>query len=183
MSDEKPLKKPVDWDELYPGRFIKAGQIGERKATLTIKSVDVDRLQDEKGQDKIKGVISFVEMPYQLALNKTNGLVLREIFGRSLEGWVGRKVTLYRGQVESGSQRGEPAVRIWGSPELKEDRAVTVQLPRKRPFQVTVHAVASRDAQRRAEVDRHPTEGLNRPPDNDNGRTGTQGGSDGNRGQ
>jgi hypothetical protein len=153
------LKKPVDWDELYPGRYLKAGQLNDRKPTLTIKSVDVEKLQDDKGHDKIKGVITFEEIGYQWALNKTNGIVLREMFGRSLSGWVGRKVTIYRGAVESGSQRGEPAVRIWGSPELKEDRTIVVQLPRKRPFNVLVRAVPPRDAQRRPEVDRHPTEG------------------------
>jgi len=153
-----PLKRPLDWDELYPGRFLKAGQLGERKPTLTIKAVEVDRLQDDKGQEKVKGVITFVEVPYQLAMNKTNGLCLRELFGRTLDKWPGRKVTLYRGTVESGSQKGEPAVRVWGSPELREDRTVEIKLPRKRPMQMVLHAVKGREAQQR-EVDKHPTEG------------------------
>lgn len=160
MTEQKPLKKPLDWDELYPGRFLKAGQLGDKRPTLTIKSVDVERLQDDKGQDKVKGVITFAELPYALAMNKTNGLVLKAMFGRVLSGWVGKRVTLYRGIVESGSKKGEPAVRIWGSPELTEDRAVTVQLPRKKPFQIVAHAVQARDAQRRPDVERHPTEGA-----------------------
>lgn len=158
MNDPKPLKKPLDWDELYPGKYLKAGQLGDRKPTLTIKSVDVERLQDDKGADKIKGVITFVEVPYAWALNKTNGIVLRELFGRALESWIGKRVTLYRGAVESGSQRGEPAVRVWGTPELERDREVMIDLPRKRPFAVTVHAVQARDAARRPDVDPHPTE-------------------------
>jgi len=160
MSNEppKPLKKPADWDELYPGRFLKAGQLGDRKPTLTISSVDVERMLDDKGQEKVKGVITFHEVPYQWALNKTNGIVLREVLGRSLEGWVGRRVTLYRGAVESGSQRGEPAVRVWGFPELERDRQISISLSRKKPFTITVHAVQARDAQRRPEVARHPTE-------------------------
>jgi hypothetical protein len=162
-----PMKKPLDWDELYPGRFLKAGQLGDKRPTLTIKEVTVDRLQDDKGIEKVKGVIVFVEVPYQLALNKTNGLCLREMFGRTLEQWAGRKITLYRGTVESGSQKGEPAVRIWGSPELKEDRVVEVKLPRKRPMQMTLHAVRAVE-QRKPEIERHPTEGQGaaRPPSN-----------------
>ncbi len=161
MNDNaKPLRKPVDWDELYPGKYLKAGQLAEGKPiTLTIKAVDVERLADDKGIDKIKGVITFAEIPYHLAMNKTNGLLLRELFGRVLDKWVGRKVTIYRGEVESGSQKGQPAVRVWGSPELTEDRVVKVQLPRKRPMNMTLHRVAPRDAARRPEVDRHPTEG------------------------
>lgn len=159
MNEPKPLKKPLDWDELYPGRFLKAGQLGDKRPTLTIREVIVERLQDDKGQEKVKGVIIFVEVPYQLALNKTNGLCLREMFGRELVKWHGRKVTLYRGTVESGSQKGEPAVRIWGSPELSQDRTVEIKLPRKRPMQMVLHRVESRDAQRKPEVERHPTEG------------------------
>jgi hypothetical protein len=158
MGEAPPLKKPLDWDELYPGRFLKAGQLGERKPTLTIKAVEVDRLLDDKGQEKVKGVITFNEIAYQLALNKTNGLCLREMFGRELEKWVGHKVTLYRSAVESGSRKGEPAVRVWGSPELEADRTVEVKLPRKRPMQMVMHAVKGREATQR-EVDKHPTEG------------------------
>jgi hypothetical protein len=158
------LKKPIDWDELYPGRFLKAGQLGERKPTVTIKSVDLEELADDKGNPKRKGVITFVELPYQLALNKTNGLLLRELFGRDLNKWPGRKITLYQGKVESGSQKGEPAVRIWGSPELPQNRTVSIQLPRKRPMQIELHAVQSRDATRRPDVARHPTEQPVEPP-------------------
>jgi hypothetical protein len=160
----KPLKKPADWDELYPGRFLKAGQLGDRKPTLTIASVDVERMLDDKGQEKVKGVITFKEIAYQLAMNKTNGLVLREVLGRDLGKWIGRRVTLYRGAVESGSQRGEPAVRVWGFPELERDRQISIALSRKKPFTVTVHAVQHRDATRRPEVERHPTEPTNAEP-------------------
>lgn len=154
--NDAPLKKPLDWDDLYPGRYLKAGQLGDRRPTLTIKSVNLEKLQDDKGADKTKGVLSFVEIPYELALNKTNGLCLREMLGRNLERWPGRKITLYRGEVESGSQRGEPAVRVWGSPELTEDRTVEIRLPRKRPLKMVLHAVRASEP---ARVDRHPTEG------------------------
>lgn len=167
MSDA-PLKRPRDWDELYPGRYLKAGQLGERRPTLTIKSVSLEKLQDDKGADKTKGVLSFAEITYELALNKTNGLLLRELFGRDLERWPGRKVTLYRGEVESGSQRGEPAVRVWGSPELTEDRTVEIKLPRKRPLKIVLHAVRASEP---ARVARHPTEGRRNTQAADSGTT------------
>lgn len=141
MSEQKPLKKPVDWDDLFPGRFLKAGQLGDRKYTLTIAEVITERLPDERGGERVKGILVFRESELQLALNKTNGICLREILGRDLSKWPGRKITLYKGAVESGSQRGEPAVRVWGSPELTEDRSVEIVLPRKRPFSITLHAV------------------------------------------
>jgi hypothetical protein len=164
MNDQRPLKKPIDWDELYPGRFLKAGQLAiDKQHTLTIKGVVVERLDDSKGGEKVKGVITFHEVPYQLALNKTNGLCMKELFGRVLETWIGRKVTLFRGTVESGSRKGDPAVRVWGSPELERDRVVEITLPKKRPFKMTLHRVQARDV-RRPEIERHPTEGQT-PPD------------------
>ena len=138
-NEEKPTH-PVDWDELYPGRFLKAGQLGERKITLTIAEVVVDKLIGDDGKPKKKGVISFQGTEAQWALNRTNGICLLEMFGRKPQEWVGHKVTLYQGKVESGSQRGEPAIRVWGSPELERDRDVEIALPRKRPFRITLHA-------------------------------------------
>lgn len=142
MNEER-IPKPVDWDELYPGRFLKAGQLGEHKVTLTISAVDVDRLTGDDGKPQKKGVISFHGKEAQWALNRTNGICLLEMFGRNPQTWVGHKVTIYKGAVESGSQRGEPAIRVWGSPELERDKEVEISLPRKRPFKVVLHAVRS----------------------------------------
>lgn len=148
---------PADYDELFPGRFLKAGQLGDKRPTLTIERVDVEALPDERGGEKRRGVITFKETPYQWILNVTNGQLLRSMFGRAVPAWYGRKITLYKGQVEHGSQKGEPAVRVWGSPELERDRTVEVRLPRKRPMQITLHAVRDRDA-KPGNVDKHPTE-------------------------
>jgi hypothetical protein len=159
-TEEQPTK-PTDWDELYPGRFLKAGQLGERKITLTIAEVVVDKLIGEDGKPKKKGVISFQGTEAQWALNRTNGICLLDMFGRKPQEWVGHKVTLFQGKVESGSQRGEPAIRVWGSPELERDRDVEIALPRKRPFKITLHAV--RAGARKPEETREP------PPPTSNG--------------
>ena len=59
MSTEaKVLPKPVDWDELYPGRFIKAGDFKGEKVTLRISMVKLEELVGDKGP-QIKGVIGF----------------------------------------------------------------------------------------------------------------------------
>jgi hypothetical protein len=171
MNEERPpapasqLRKPVDFDHLFPGRFLKAGQLGTGKPTVTIKSVDLDRLPSDKGGEETKGVITFAEMQYQLVLNKTNGLCLRAMFGREVARWIGRKITLY-----AGTWNREPAVRIWGSPELTEEKSVTIKLPRRTPFQHILHPVAARDATRRPDVERHPTEGQPAPASSSTGK-------------
>jgi hypothetical protein len=68
-------KKPQTYDELYPGRFLKAVQFGGRQVTLTIKDVDLEELEGEDGK-KQKAIVSFTERPLQLVACKTNGLCI-----------------------------------------------------------------------------------------------------------
>lgn len=131
-------RKPVDWDELYPGRFIKAGELLGKKVTLTIKDVDTDNLIGDDGKEKVKGVISFEQTPKQLPLNKTNGLCLRAMFGRKLPEWIGRKIILF-----PDKWNGEDAIRLWGSPDIKEPIDVEVKLPRRKPFFMKMHTSAT----------------------------------------
>lgn len=130
------MAKPVDWDELYPGRFLKAGEFKGRKVTLTIKDVELEELVGDTGP-KMKGIISFQETPKCLALNKTNGLCLREMFGRKLPEWVGKKVILF-----PSTWNGEDCIRVWGSPNLTEEKSIEVKLPRKKPIAMTMHTSA-----------------------------------------
>jgi hypothetical protein len=128
------MAKPVDWDELYPGRFIKAGEFKGKRPTLTIRDVDTELLAGDDGKEKTKGILSFVETPKQIPLNKTNGICLRAMFGRKVQEWVGKRVTLF-----ADKWNGEDATRIWGSPDIKEEMVVEVKLPRKKPILMTMH--------------------------------------------
>lgn len=138
----------VDWDQLYPGRFFKTGELkeGERKL-LTIADVEVNELEGQKGKEW-KGVLSFVGERQQLTLNKTNGICLREMFGRVPYKWVGRRFAIYQSPV--GGMNGEPCIRIWGSPDIAEDMVVTIELPRRKPFKLTMHAMGDERSLRAA---------------------------------
>lgn len=132
-------KRINDFDELYPGRFLKAGLLAENeKRVLTITRIDTDELEGEKGL-KVKGVISFEGEPMQLALNKTNGICLREMFGRVPWKWEGKRIALF-----ASEWGGEPCIRIWGSPDIEADLEVEVQLPKRRPFKMTMHAMGGK---------------------------------------
>lgn len=129
----KVLPKPVDWDELYPGRFLKAVDFKGGKVTLRISEVKIEELVGDKGP-QIKGVIGFEKTEKQWALNKTNGICLKDMFGKKVQEWVGKRVTLFPSRWD-----GEDCIRVWGSPDIEADRNVTIALPRKRPFQMTMH--------------------------------------------
>jgi hypothetical protein len=131
----KRFNKPVDWDELYPGRFIKASDLKGKNVTLTIASVDLEELEGDKGK-QIKGVVGFEKTEKQLALNKTNGICLKEMFGKKVQGWVGKRVTLM-----PSTWNGDDCIRVYGSPDMPEDKEIIVQLPRKRPIPMVMHKV------------------------------------------
>lgn len=132
-EQQKVFPTPVDWDELYPGRFLKAVDLKGKKVTLKIAGVKLEELIGDKGP-QIKGLISFDRTEKQLALNKTNGICLKDMFGKKLAEWIGKRVTLF-----PTTYNDDDCIRVWGSPDIEADRQVTIQLPRKRPFQMTMH--------------------------------------------
>jgi hypothetical protein len=135
------MPKPTNYDELYPGRFLKAGLLKGQKVTLTIKDVDLEHLEDNTGKPKAKAIISFAERPLELVACKTNGLCLKSMFGKELNNWIGKRVTLFPSQWN-----GEDAIRIWGSPDIEKQFEVSIELPRRRPFQMLMHKVEMKPA-------------------------------------
>ena len=73
QREERPLPKPVNYDELFPGRFLKAGLFKGKHATFTITDVQLDRLPTDDNKKRVRGVIAFKETDMQLCLNSTNG--------------------------------------------------------------------------------------------------------------
>src|SRR6266403_1205482 len=130
----RKLRKPSVFDELYAGRFIKAGELLGKKVTLTISDVDLEELQDDAGAKKAKAIISFKETEKKLVTCKTNGICLKEMFGKTLSNWIGKRITLFE-----DLWNGEACTRIWGSPDIEQEFEVEVALPRRRPFKKTMH--------------------------------------------
>ena len=133
------LRQPVNFDTLYPGRFLKAGNLCGQKVTLTIASVAHEKLEGEKGTE-LKAIVTFVGKEMQLVLAKTNGICIREMFGPILKDWVGKRVTFFESMVENpGPLKGQPCIRVWGSPDLPADTTIQIKLPKKKPTPMVMH--------------------------------------------
>ncbi len=117
----------MDFDKLFPGRFLKAADLNSKDVTLTISAVVVDELIGDKGTE-IKGLLSFAGKKKQLVLNKTNGLCLKQMFGRETDAWVGKRITVYPTTFND-----EPCIRVKGSPDIEGDISFELKLPRKAP--------------------------------------------------
>lgn len=127
-------RKPVDYDELFPGRFLKAGLLNGRDVTLTIAQVDIEPLPQDDGKTRVRGVITFQKTDKQLVLNSTNGQCLRAMFGRKVQDWIGKRVTL-RAELDNFGSKKVDAIRIAGSPDLAEPMTIEISMPRRKPRQ------------------------------------------------
>jgi hypothetical protein len=125
----------MDFDLLYPKRFLKAGMFGGRDVTLTIAKVFKEVLEGDKGP-KNEAILSFVERPQQLTLNKTNGHCLKAMFGRETDAWIGKRITLY--PLEYKTEFSDLAIRVRGSPDLQSSVTFTLKLPKKKPREITL---------------------------------------------
>lgn len=138
MANET-TKKLTNFDQLYPGRFIKAGEFQGKKVTLTIASADTEKLQGDDGKDQLKAILSFEEIERKHVMCKTNGISIKAMFGAELKNWVGKRVVFF-----PDVWNGEPAIRVWGSPDIAHDVDVMVTLPRRKPFKKTMHATGKK---------------------------------------
>jgi hypothetical protein len=139
MADAaKQLKQPKSFDDLYPSRFLKATAFNGKKVTLTISGCRREELEAEDGKREVKAIVAFRETERELVACKTNGICLRDMFGNSLAGWVGKRVILFPGEWN-----GEPAIRVWGSPDIKAPFDVVVKLARRKPKTWRMHTSAN----------------------------------------
>lgn len=143
MSDRAPAKlpKPVSYDDLYPGRFIKAADLKDKIRTLKITSVDIEVLEGDKGE-QTKGILSFAETEKQLALNRTNGECIKGMFGTDVQRWVGKRISIYPAKYTGNLPiDADQCIRVHGSPDIEQDMTVRVRQGRKRPIMMTMRKV------------------------------------------
>lgn len=144
MSDQTP----ANFDLLYPGRFIKAASLKGIKRTFTIEDVLQEELEGDKGIE-LK-VIMKLRHPngklVELVLAKLNAICICEMFGKSVPSWIGKRITLFPTAEFAPMKRGEECIRVWGSPDVPADQQVTIKLPKRKAFDMIMHAVQAAPA-------------------------------------
>lgn len=132
------------FDDLYPGRFLKAGNLGDKPVTLRIAKVDQEVLEGEKGPEK-KVTLSFANTERQLVLCKLNAHCLKAMFGAKVADWIGKRVTFFATDqiMPMPSRKGDDryCIRVWGSPEIAQDFSFQWTPPRRKALTLTMHAV------------------------------------------
>jgi len=135
---ETGKRKPKSFSELYPGRFLHADHLGTKPQTLTIADVDIEELTGEKGK-QAKAILAFERTPLLLVLAKLNGQCLKAMFGANVQEWVGKKVTFFATD-KIMPMNGEPAIRVYGSPDIKSDLDIEIPMPRRKAVKMKLRA-------------------------------------------
>lgn len=157
----------MNWKTMFKGAYITAIELAGKKPTMTIKTVQLEKLLDEKtSTEKDKGIVRFTEIDRGWVLCKTNAICLAAMFGEDTRGWHGKRVTLFATEVSVGKTKAL-GIRIAGSPDIPRNVQVEVKLPRKKAFHMTMAKTGGAPAQQRAAP---PPPAPEPPPEDDAGR-------------
>lgn len=96
--------------EMYPSKYLSADDI-DGEVVVTIKSVRMETMKDNEGQEQEKPVVFFKESQKAMVLNKTNADRIFEQVDEDTDNWPGKQITLI---VESVTAFGETkwAIRV-----------------------------------------------------------------------
>ena len=78
-------------NDFFPSRFLAASDFNDQPQTLTIRGVEIEKMDD----GTIKPSIWFNEANKPLLANKTNCLVIAKQYGTETDSWTGRPVELF----------------------------------------------------------------------------------------
>lgn len=141
----------MDYEALYPGRFLK-GVTLDRPKVIKVLGVVGEKLAGDDGE-KAKGVLRYVDAAKQegeLVWCKTNAALTAALTGtREIEGWVGQYLTIhYDTEVMLGGKR-VGGIRVMGSPTLKAPLRVEVKRPRRKVPEIYTLYPTDRDGNRK----------------------------------
>lgn len=108
----------TDWRSLiekdYLGAWDLVDQQGKPKDfTLLIDKVESKTLKTKQlPKGKRKAVVRFKGAEKALVANSTNCETIENMYGREIEGWIGKLVTLYATTCDVGPKKGVPCIRI-----------------------------------------------------------------------
>jgi hypothetical protein len=98
-------------DDAFPSKYLKASDLPEEgTVSFTIERIEIEEIGREKQH---KPVIFFEEDDAKpMVANKTNCNTIAKVTGsRTFEDWIGKKINLYRAEVEFNGEMME-SIRV-----------------------------------------------------------------------
>lgn len=108
----------MNYKLLFPSQYLGAHDLGGKDAVVTIKKVVIEELKTERGSER-KPIMYFDKTEKKLVLNKTNATSIAALYGKEVEGWYGKRITLYGAMVSAFGKEAE-AIRVRPTAPEKE---------------------------------------------------------------
>jgi hypothetical protein len=89
--------------DLFPSKYVKAADLNGKPFTLAIKKLVIEEMGHGTEKEK-KPVLYFSNAAKGLVLNRTNAMIIANLYGDESDGWVGKRVTIYPTQVRAFGQ-------------------------------------------------------------------------------
>lgn len=87
-------------NQMFPSKWVKAEDIGNRRVTVTIAKLTQEEVQQEKGK-ATAWALWFRGAKKGLLLNKTNADTIASLYGPETDDWMGKAIDLYTAQVKA----------------------------------------------------------------------------------
>lgn len=97
--------------DLFPTRFVAAADLNGKQFTLTIRSVTLEDMQSHDQKTVTKPCLWFTNATKGMVLNKTNTMIIADLYGPETDAWAGKKITIYATKVRAFGKL-EEAVRV-----------------------------------------------------------------------
>lgn len=94
----------MDYRAMFDRDYVGAWDLNGREVTVTICKVEAATLTGQGGRKTRKPVIHFEGKDKGLALNKTNGKIIANMYGPDTAQWLGKSITIYPTQTEMGGE-------------------------------------------------------------------------------
>ena len=96
----------MNYDEMYPSRFLKHSDLGGREVRVIISDVTTELLGGER-----KNIMAFAGKKKQLVLNKTNANAIMRAYGKETDEWIGKDIILFATTVDFQGE-SVPGIRV-----------------------------------------------------------------------
>ena len=106
-SNRNEMEKTMNLDQMYPSKWLKAGDLQGQTIPVVIVRVVMEDVGDEAG----KPVAYFQGKEKGLVLNKTNAMSIGLVHGQDTDGWVNKTIELFPAVVMYQGQN-VPCIRV-----------------------------------------------------------------------
>ena len=80
----------MNFDAMFPSKYLRASDLGTEPRNARIESIETEKM----GDGEHKPVLYFRGSDKGLVLNKTNGSVIKDLYGSDTEDWIGKPIAL-----------------------------------------------------------------------------------------